>query len=129
MKENSADGEQILAVVQKYPRALETGDAALWQSLFWLDDPRFSVVENDRPHAMGREYIDSLTDMIRRRGAGSPAQRWYDTKVYFLAPDLAYTVSLRDELNIKKTSRVTLILAKKDGEWRVLHAHFSFVPE
>ena len=57
-----------------------------------------------------------------------PDQRWYDTKVYLLTPDVAYTVSLRDERSTGATSRVTLIFQKKQGHWRVVHAHFSNVP-
>jgi len=54
----------ILAVIDNYVRAGELGDPGLWESLFWLDDPDFTVIENDKPHLMGREYIDFITGLI-----------------------------------------------------------------
>jgi len=125
----SADDHAIRNVIDNYPRALETADVDLWRSLFWTDDPRFTVIENDKPHSMGAEYIEFIADLLRKRGPQPPSQRWYDTKVYLLDPHHAYTVSLRDELNVRKTSRVTLLFLKMNGDWRVLHAHFSYVPE
>ena len=123
------DKQIILRVIEGYSRAGESGDVGLWQSLFWLDDPRFSIIENDRPHIMGPEYINSLGELIRKRGKQPPKQRWHDTKVYMLDADQAYTISLREELNSKKSSRATFVFEKKKGQWRIIHGHFSYVPE
>jgi uncharacterized protein (TIGR02246 family) len=121
--------EKILRIIESYPLALEQGDAGLWESLFWLEDPDFSCIENDRSHVMGAEYIRDIGESLGQRGKAERNQRWYNNKVYFLAPDVAYSISLRDELNTKKASRVTLVYRKKDGQWRIIHCHFSFVPE
>lgn len=122
----------ILAVIDNYVRAGELGDPGLWESLFWLDDPDFTVIENDRPHLMGREYIDFITGLIRERGKGSAGPKWYKTNVNILSPDIAYTTSLRDEVfpsGIEKASRITLVFKKKEGQWRIIHGHFSVVPD
>ncbi len=84
---------------------------------------------NDRPRLMGHEYIEFISGLLRKRGEQPSNQRWYDTKIFILSPDSAYSVSLREEINVKKTSRVTFILQKKKGEWRIMHGHFSYVPE
>ena len=57
--------------------------------------------------------------------------RFYDTKVHMLSPEVAYSVSLRDqdEDGEVKASRVTLILLKKGNKWKIIHGHFSYVPE
>ncbi len=122
------DQQAVQAVVDGYPQALETGDADLWGRLFWAEDPEFSVIENDRPHRLGGEYIAFIRGLIEKRGR-MPAQRWYDTRIHFVSPTAAYTTSLRDELNTGETSRVTLVLVKRDDQWRILHAHFSCVPK
>jgi hypothetical protein len=114
---NIADEQaRIEAVIDAYTRALETGDAELWESLFWLDDPSFTEIENDKPHVLDRRYIEQISKDLRRCGPGRPDQRWYDTKVYVLSPDTAYSVSLRDEISTSKTSRVTLVFQKKGDE-------------
>lgn len=131
--EASQESERaILATIDNYPRAFELGDPTLWEGLFWLADPQFTVIENDKPHLMGREYIDFITGLIRERGKQPPMPRWYKTNVRVLAPEIAYTTSLRDEVfpgEIEKTSRITLVFKKKNDQWRIIHAHFSIVPE
>ena len=128
----SNDEQQIRKAIDNYVVAMERGDPQLWESLFWLDDPALSIVENDRPHLLGREYVDFLTGLIGKRGPHPSGQKWYETRVHFLSTSIAYTTSLRDETfsgGIVKTSRVTLVFKKKDDQWRIIHGHFSFVPE
>lgn len=125
----SQEQASVLRIIDSYTQALDAGDADLWESLYWLDDGNFSEIENDKPHVLDRSYIESISTALRRRGPVEPNQRWYDTKVHFLTPKVAYTTSLRDELNTSTTSRVTLVLVKKGGQWRIIHGHFSDVPE
>jgi ketosteroid isomerase-like protein len=120
---------KIMTIIDSYAKALENADAALWESLYWLDDVNFSEIENDKPHVLDRRYIEQIGAALRKRGSSQPNQRWYDTKVYLLSPDVAYSVSLREEINTATTSRVTLIYQKKRGEWRIIHGHFSDVPK
>lgn len=127
---NSTDAQaQILSIISSYTKASEDGDATLWEGLFWLDDPNFSEIENDKSHALDRRYIEGISAALRKRGPGKPNQRWYDTKVYVLSPTIAYSVSLRDEINTATTSRVTLVCQRKGDQWRIIHGHFSNVPE
>jgi ketosteroid isomerase-like protein len=127
---NTADEKaKILKIVDSYTKALDSGDAALWEGLYWLDDKNFSEIENDKPYALDRRYIEQISAGLRRQGPGKPNQRWHDTKVYVLSPDIAYSVSLRDEINTSTTSRVTLVYQKKRDEWRIIHGHFSDVPK
>ncbi len=124
-----AESREILQIIDKYA-VMGGGDAERFRALFWVDDPNLTNVENDRPYLLGQDYVEFLADLVRKEGAGGPVgQRFYDTKIFFLTPDVAYSVSLRDELNIAKTSRVTFVYQKKHGEWRIIHGHFSYVPE
>ena len=123
-----ADEREMLEIIENYANLGPSGDADGFSNLFWPDDPNFAMVENDRPHPLGPEYVEMLTHLIRERGR-LPNQRFYDTRVYFLTPEVAYSVSLRDELNSKKTSRVTFVYQRKQDEWRIIHGHFSYVPE
>lgn len=120
---------EILRIIEDYAGAWETGEPERFARLFWTEDPSFSVVENDRPYPLGAEYIEMLVGEIRKSGPGPSNQRFHDTTVYRVTPETAYSVSLRDELNTQMTSRVTFVYQKKGEEWRIIHGHFSFVPE
>lgn len=111
-----AETQKILQIIESYPQALANADAEAWEKLYWLDDPGFTEIENDKRWLLGRDYIEMISGLLRKRTPGPPDQKWYDTKVHFISPDVAYSVSLRDELNTNQTSRVTLIYLKKADE-------------
>lgn len=128
MDTSDKDRQRILQIIDEYAH-MGHGNAERFASLFWLDDPNLSNVENDRPGLLGPEYIRFLVGLVREGGERPVNQRFWDTHVYLLTPDVAYSVSMREELNVKKTSRVTFVYQKKHGEWRIIHGHFSYVPE
>ena len=130
MKERE-EKRQIMAIIDTYVRAFETADADLMESLFWVDDPRFIEVENHISEPFGRERFLAIMGWIRKYQKPGWKMRFYDTKVHILSPEVAYSVSLRDqdEDGEVKTSRVTFIFLKKEGEWRIIHGHFSYMPE
>jgi len=121
---------KILELIDDYVQAFEAADADRMANLFWVDDPRFLEVENHIAEPFGRERFLWIMDWIREHQEPGGKMRFYDTKVHLLSPEVAYSVSLRDqeEDNEVKTSRVTLIFLKKGDEWRIIHAHFSYVP-
>lgn len=121
---------KILEIISSYVRAFETADADLMASLFWVDDPRFIEVENHIPEPFGRERFLWIMNWIRENQPSGWKMRFYDTQVHLLSPEVAYSVSLREEEieERKSSSRVTLVFLKKDEEWKIIHGHFSYVP-
>ena len=91
----------------------------------------FIEVENHIPEPFGRDRFLWITDWIKKYQKSGGKMKFFDTKVHFLSPDVAYSVSLRneEEEGIIKTSRVTLIFLKKNNKWKVIHIHFSYVPK
>lgn len=122
---------KILKIIDTYVQAVGAADADLLDSLFWKDDPHFSEIENDRPKPFGGKTFNAIGDWMRKQGKPGNKQRFYETKVYILSPEVAYSVSMRDEYEGEKAipSRVTLIYLKKGDEWRIIHGHFSYAPE
>ena len=120
-----------MAVIDSYVRAFEMADEGLMQSLFWVDDSRFIEVENRIPEPFGRERFLAMIDWIRKYQKPGWKMRFYDTKVNMLSPEVAYSVSLRDqkENEERRTSRVTFIFLKKGNEWKIIHGHFSYLPK
>lgn len=120
--------EQILG---DYVRAFENANADLMQSLFWYEDPRFIEVENHIPQPFSIDRFLFIMDWIRENQKPGWKMRFYDTQIHLLSPDVAYSVSMReqDEDGSMSTSRVTLLYLMKDGQWKILHGHFSLLPE
>jgi len=125
------DKRKILEIIDTYIRAFESADADLMESLFWIDDSSFIEVENHIREPFGRERFLAIMEWIRKYQKPGWKMRFYDIKVHILSPEVAYSVSLRDqeEDGKIKTSRVTLIFLKKGDEWKIIHGHFSYVPE
>jgi len=122
---------KIMKIIDKYVQAFENADADLMQSLFWFDDEKFIEVENHIPEPFGKERFLWIIDWIRKNQKPGWKMKFYDTKIYFLSPDIAYSVSMREteeDGEITK-SRVTLIFLKKGNEWKIIHGHFSYVSE
>lgn len=129
------DGERekrrIGEIISTYVRAFETADADLMESLFWIDDPSFIEVENHIAEPFGSERFRAIMEWIRKYQKPGWKMRFYDTVVHVLSPEVAYSVSLRDqdEDGEVKTSRVTLVFLKKGDTWKIIHGHFSYVPQ
>lgn len=119
----------ILALIDNYVAAVNDADADGLNKLFWYEDPRFSEVENHIPTPFGKEVFLDISDWIRRNAKPGEKQRFYATSVYFLSEKVAYSVSLREEIETRKISRVTLIFLENEGRWKIIHGHFSYVPE
>jgi len=129
--DDKAEKPRILEIIDTYARAFETADADLMESLFWIDDPRFIEVENHIPEPFCRDRFLWIMDWMRKHQEPGWKMRFYDTEVNILSPAVAYTVSLRDqdEDGEVKVSRVTLVFVKKEKEWKIIHGHFSWVPQ
>lgn len=127
--DTKVDEQKIQGIIDAYVRAVNGADADLLESLFWTADHRFSEIENDRAEPFGAEEFHAVADWIRQHAKLGEKQRFYDTKVYVLSPEVAYSVSMRDELEDGRTSRVTLVYLRRGDEWRIIHGHFSYVPD
>jgi len=122
---------KILEIIDTYVRAFEEADADLMESLFWVDDPRFIEVENHISEPFGRERFLWILNWMRKYQKPGWKMRFYDTKVHILSPEVAYSVSLRDQSEDGeiKISRVTLVFLKKEDKWKIIHGHFSYMPK
>jgi len=123
------DRAALEAILTEYVAAVNAADADRLEALFWVDDPRFSEIEDHIPHPFGATTFRDIGRWIRENAKPGEKQRFHDTRFHFLGPDVAYAVSLQDLLLTETTSRVTLVFLRNRGEWRIVHGHFSTVPE
>jgi len=126
------DASKILGLLDTYVKAFEEADADLAQSLVWLDDERFTEIEDMIAYPFGMDTYLEIMDWIRENAEpGKQEMIFHDPQVFFLADDVAYLITIQEIINeeSKNLSRVTLILLKKDGEWKIIHGHFSGMPK
>jgi uncharacterized protein (TIGR02246 family) len=121
----------ILRLIGEYEQAFRDADADRMQSLFWFDDARFLEIENHIPAPFGRERFLGITDWVRENQPSGQTMEFRETMVHLLSRESAYSVSLRDEHEGGQTvtSRVTLVYLKRAGIWKILHGHFSCLPD
>lgn len=123
---------KILAVLDSYVNAFQDADPDALASLHWLEDERFSEIEDMIPNPFGKETYLKIADWVRKNAKpGTRQMKFHKPSVFMLSPDIAYTVAIQEITTPKGTgtSRVTLVFLKKDSEWRILHGHFSEVPK
>ncbi len=122
------DKQEILGIIDNYTDAVNGADASKLEGLFWYDDVRFSEVENHIPAPFGKDVFLDIGTWIRENAVPGEKQRFYDTSVHLLSDEVAYSVSMREELEDRRISRVTLVYLKQDSDWKIIHGHFSYVP-
>ncbi|NIQ05994.1 MAG: nuclear transport factor 2 family protein [Candidatus Korarchaeota archaeon] len=123
--------QKIREIIALYEKAFVNADADLMERLFWVGDPRFTEVESHIPKPFSKERFLWIMDWIRHNQAPGGRMHFYETRIHFLSPTVAYSISLRDteEKGELHTSRVTLIYLKQKGSWKIIHGHFSFLPK
>lgn len=126
------ENRKILAVMASYVHAFEIADADLMQSLHWVDDPNVTEIEDNVNEPFGRDRFLSIMDWIKRQRKPRRKMKFYDTKVSILSPEIAYIIACQ-EIRLSKeekvnTSGVSLIFLKKANKWKIIHGHFSSMP-
>ena len=127
---SSADQTQaIFDVIKKLEEAANEANPAKAEAVLLLEDTRFSEIEDFIPEPFGAEGVREIHDWIRANGRPGDNVRFTDIKVYFLASDVAYATAIQ-ELNFDTPgkSRVTFVLLEQNGDWGIIHAHYSTMP-
>jgi hypothetical protein len=126
----TADETQaILDVLKKLKEAANEADPAKAESVLWLEDARFSEIEDFIPEPFGAERVKQIHDWIREHGRPGKNVRFTDTKVHFLSSDVAYATAIQElHFDAPGKSRVTFVFLKQKGDWGIIHAHYSTMP-
>lgn len=131
------DREAILDVHRRYnERANVTADTELLAEL-WDDDPSNVFFNLSGHNYRGLQHWSKLWDHYRPRVAYDVPWQSFDQNVT-INGDVAWVTCLRLHkfrwigegdspigASAARITRSTEILVKRDGQWRVVHAHFS----
>ena len=117
---------QLLAVFRSLEEAANQADPSLAEAVLWLEDERFSEIEDFVPEPMGADGVRSIHDWVRQHGTPGDNVTFVQEQVHLLSPDVAYATAIQKlTFDAPSRSRVTLVLFKKGDEWRIIHAHYS----
>lgn len=128
---NDQEEARILEILDTYVKAFRDADADLMESLVWLNDERFTEIEDMIPMPFGKETFEAISEWIRANAEpGTREMTFHEPKVFFLSDNVAYLITIQEikTPDSHGQSRVTLILLKKEGTWKIIHGHFSDVP-
>jgi ketosteroid isomerase-like protein len=119
---DGAVADEVLAVFERYERALRDADVAVLTELFW-DDPRcvrYGVA--DRQHGAAE-----IAAWRREHPGVPPGRRLRDTVVLALGPDAAVVSTLFGYPGHPAEGRQTQTWARTPEGWRIVAAHVSEV--
>jgi ketosteroid isomerase-like protein len=130
-EEEGEEKRRVVSLVKAVPKAIDTKDKEKILRIYDTYDPMFCSFE-DTPDFLGRvdgpkfrEFIDGLGKLE----SSSIARK--DIRVDFVARNVAVATGMDDwesRINGKVTrgvSRFSIVFRKKDGEWKVIHEHFT----
>ncbi len=119
----------ILNIIKKLEEAANEADPTKAEAVLWLEDERFTEIEDFVPEPMGAQGVRKIHDWIKENGRPGDNVHFRDIKGYSLSSEIAYATAIQ-ELNFDEpgTSRVTFVFLKKNDEWGIIHAHYSTMP-
>jgi hypothetical protein len=117
-------------VIGVLERSANEADPSKAEAVLWLDDERFSEIEDFVPEPFGAGVVRDIHNWIREKGKPGDNVRFEQVKVYPLAPDVAYATAIQElSFDEPSVSRVAFVLLHKGERWGVIHAHYSAMPK
>ena len=128
--ERADDTREIEAVIRALEESTNEANPDKAEAVMWLDDERFSEIEDFVPEPYGADVVRQIHTWTRENAEAGDNAHFTDVNVHLLAPTVAYATAIQ-ELNFEEpsASRVTFIFLKKDGRWGLIHSHYSLMPE
>jgi uncharacterized protein (TIGR02246 family) len=123
--------DEAMAVVNKWVQAFDASDVDAITKLY-APDAIFMGTGSRAPvtdPAGVRRYFEQALLTQRPRSA-----RVLESKAFVLSDDavvingLDVTAGVRDGKTIESPGRFTFVVARRDGEWRIVHFHRSGMP-
>ncbi len=125
------DTRQIEAIIQALEEASNEADPSKAEAVMWLEDERFSEIEDFVPEPFGADVVRQIHDWTRENAEPGDNVHFTDVSVHLLSPTVAYATAIQelyydDEVG---ASRATLVFLKKGDRWGLIHSHYSAMPE
>lgn len=121
----------MLAVVDEYEKAANTGNIEAFERVLALDDPRFSEFEDFIPELIGRQRVYEILNWRKQHPEFVYEVSYMDCRAFLLSDSVGYvTATAKSKSDHSEgTARVTFILVKDDRQWKIIHGHWSEQPQ
>lgn len=124
------DMRQIEAIIRALEEASNEADPGKAEAVMWLDDERFSEIEDFVPEPFGADVVRQIHEWTRENAEPGDNVHFGDVIVHFLSPTVAYATAIQElHFDDVGASRATLIFLKKGDRWGLIHSHYSAMPE
>lgn len=117
-------------IIEALEQAANTADPDKAEAVMWLDDERFSEIEDHIAVPFGAETVREIHQWARKNLQPGDNIRFRDVNVRQLSDTTIYATAI-EQINMgpkPSSSRVTFLFLKKDDRWGLIHAHYSGMP-
>ncbi len=124
--------EPIVTAIRMYEQAANTRDTAAFRRILALDDPRFTEIEDHIPHPFGANVAEDILKWVDDHPDTPYHVQYSGIRAFLLADDVGYAVAgfAAEGPTGGTGGRATFIVVRgEDGQWRILHGHWSAMPE
>lgn len=125
-----ASEKDMLAVVEQYEKAANTGDIGVFESILALDDPQFSEFEGHVPDLIGKRGVYDILNWRKAHPEFKYSVSYVNRKAFVLSETAGYVTacyhSKSDHSN--GSGRVTFVMKRCGGQWKIIHGHWSKMP-
>jgi ketosteroid isomerase-like protein len=124
--------KEIQQILDLYKKGIDNADADALEALHWADEPEFRLIEDFIQKPFGAETFREIGDWIRENAdPGYLDVEFREMELFQLCEDVVYAVGIvRQSCDEGPTEvRMTLIFLRRKGQWRIIHGHWSDIPE
>ena len=121
----------IQGIIEDFEKSVNTVDTSMQKKHIFLDDSRFSEIEDFIPEPIGAKAVTEILEWLEENGKPGNNMKFQNISYYQLSKNTVYTTAIQ-HLNIDNEpskSRVTFIFINTDNKWGLIHAHYSAMPK
>ena len=123
---------EIRGLLEAYKKGIDNADASALEALHWADEPEFRLIEDFIAKPFGAETFREIGDWIRENAdPGYLAVEFRELELFQLCENVVYVVGIVQQSCDEGPAevRMTLIFLRREGQWRIIHGHWSDIPE
>ncbi|GEM_PF-6773338 len=122
-----ATEKDMLAVVEQYEKAANTGDIKAFEKILALEDPQFSEYEGHVPDLIGKKGVYDILNWRKEHPEFKYKAVYSNRRAFLLSETTGYVTAICKSKSDhgENVSRVTFVMKRTDGEWRIIHGHWS----
>ncbi len=124
---------EIRGLLEAYKKGIDNADASALEALHWTDELEFRLIEDFIAKPFGAETFREIGDWIRENAdPGYLSVEFHGLEFFQLADTVIYCTGIvRQSCEDEGPAdvRMTLIFLKRHSQWRIIHGHWSEMPE